>query len=621
MEYVLAVLAACANATSSVLQRKAGRRVPKRQNMSLRLVWSLAHPQRAGHGVRRGGARQVPAAIRCRGEDQRIMTGTPVPAAGAAVRAVRRARDFFVDAAGGPARARVALTLAAVLALSGADTGTISATASNLEQAFHVGNTKIGLLLTIVGLVGAAFTIPAGILTDRTRRTRLLGASIAAWAAAVIISGAATSYLWLLLARVALGAVTATTGPVIASLTGDYFPAADRGRMYGLILGGDLIGSGIGYVVSGDLSSLTTWRVAFWWLAVPSLALAWVVWRLPEPARGGATRIEEGQEEIRAGGSGLADGSGRDGGSGRAAGTDKPGLAERAVRRADVEPQPELVLRENPVNCSIWWAVRYVLRVRTNVVIIVASTLGYFFFAGLRSFAIIFATRHYGVSKPEATALILVIGAGALAGVFTGGRIADSRLRRGHIRARVMVPAVCLLALAPVLAPAIATTSVALAVPLLILGSFLLGAPNPPLDAARLDIMHPLLWGRAEGVRTMLRSLGEALAPLLFGYVSQYVFGGPGSGRGVGAPAAGGGTGTGLEYTFLVFLVPLVIAGLLALMALRTYPRDVATASASVRAIDEAAAAKDAGEGGFTRRSARSRTSQTSWCRRRRTGR
>jgi len=43
MTYLLAVLAACANATSSVLQRKAGRNVPKRQNLSLKLVWSLAH--------------------------------------------------------------------------------------------------------------------------------------------------------------------------------------------------------------------------------------------------------------------------------------------------------------------------------------------------------------------------------------------------------------------------------------------------------------------------------------------------------------------------------------------------------------------------------------------------
>jgi MFS family permease len=510
----------------------------------------------------------------------------------AARRAVRRVRDAAVDAVGGRARMRVVLTLAAVLALSGADAGTVSSTAGNLERAFHVGNTQIGVLLSVVGLVGALFTIPAGILADRTRRTRLLGGSIVVWAAAAVVSGAATSYLWLLLARVGLGAAAAAAGPTLASLTGDYFPAGDRGRMYGLILGGDLLGSGFGYLVSGDLSSLTTWRVAFWWLAIPGLALAWVVWRLPEPARGGFSPIAAGQEKIRderdvkpgERQGPAADGSGQ-------AGAEQPELAEWAVSQAEVVPRRELVLTEDPTGRPWWWAVRYVLRVRTNVVIIVASALGYFFFTGLRSFAVIFATGHYGISKPMATSLILLIGVGALAGVYTGGRTADRLLRRGHIRARVLVPAVCLLALPLVLAPAIAATSVAVALPLLILGAFLLGAPNPPLDAARLDIIHPRLWGRAEAVRTVLRSIGESAAPLLFGYVSQYVFGGPGSAAARGNGGGGtsqAGSAAGLEYTFLVFLVPLISAGLLSLAALRTYPRDVATASASVRAIEDA---------------------------------
>lgn len=43
LTYVLALLAACANATSSVLQRKANLEVPRTQNLSLRLIWSLMH--------------------------------------------------------------------------------------------------------------------------------------------------------------------------------------------------------------------------------------------------------------------------------------------------------------------------------------------------------------------------------------------------------------------------------------------------------------------------------------------------------------------------------------------------------------------------------------------------
>jgi MFS family permease len=127
---------------------------------------------------------------------------------------------------------------------------------------------------------------------------------------------------------------------------------------------------------------------------------------------------------------------------------------------------------------------------------------------------------------------------------------------------------VALLAITVFLAPGIVTTSLFVALPLLTVGAGLLGAANPPLDAARLDIIHPALWGRAEGVRTLLRTLGEAAAPALFGLTSDTLF---------------GGGDHGLEYTFLVFLIMPIIAGLLACAALRTYPRDVATAAESYR--------------------------------------
>lgn len=185
----------------------------------------------------------------------------------------------------------------------------------------------------------------------------------------------------------------------------------------------------------------------------------------------------------------------------------------------------------------------------------------------------------------------MVIGAGALAGVYVGGRVSDLLLRRGHLRIRVILPAACLLVLPPVLGLGIAARSVFLALPLLIVGAFLLGAPNPALDAIRLDIMPARLWGRAEAVRTALRSVWESAAPLLFGYVSQYVFGGPGSSSsssGGGGCGAVTGNATGLEYTFLLFLGTLLIAGVLAEAGLRTYPRDVATAAASAEAISEA---------------------------------
>ncbi len=71
--------------------------------------------------------------------------------------------------------------------------------------------------------------------------------------------------------------------------------------------------------------------------------------------------------------------------------------------------------------------------------------------------------------------------------------------------------------------------------------------------------------------------------------MSQYVFADPGSAAagGTGGAPASAGNGRGLEYTFLIFLIPLMIAGRMTLAALRTYPREVATASASVQAIGD----------------------------------
>jgi predicted MFS family arabinose efflux permease len=61
---------------------------------------------------------------------------------------------------GGPARARVILILTAALGLQGADVATVSATANDLQRAFEINNTAIGLLVSVTALAGALGTIP-----------------------------------------------------------------------------------------------------------------------------------------------------------------------------------------------------------------------------------------------------------------------------------------------------------------------------------------------------------------------------------------------------------------------------------------------------------------------------
>ena len=214
---------------------------------------------------------------------------------------LKQAERVALHAAGGPARLQVIVLLAAVLALDTADKGTLSAVTGQLKQAFHIGNTEIGLLLSVVSLVGAVATLPAGILADRLSRQRILIVAILTWAVAMLISGFATSYLFLLLSRLCLGAVTAAAWPSVASLTGDFFPASDRARIYGLIIAGEMVGIGIGVFISGEVSSLLSWRWSFFVMALPALALAWSVWRfLPEPQRGAQSCLQLGETDPHA---------------------------------------------------------------------------------------------------------------------------------------------------------------------------------------------------------------------------------------------------------------------------------------------------------------------------------
>ena len=494
------------------------------------------------------------------------------------------ARGQVVQRVGGPARARVITTYAAVLALAGADSATIGAAAPQLERALHIGNTALGLLSSAGLLSGALFVIPVGMAVDRVRRMPMLSISIVLWSIASLASAFAGSYSTLLLTRLALGAVTATAGPAIASLTGDYFPARERGQVYSYILAGETTGAALGFIIGGSIASAISWRLSFVLLALPGFWVARTLWRtIPEPARGGQSYLEPGEHDLE---EALAKAAARarwvpeDPSE---APTHVLELAREAVRRSGIEPDEQLVLHRDPRGLSIGQAIRYILSIRTYALLVIASSLGYFFFSGLQTFAIVFMRGHYGISQAAAELMVASLVIAAIIGTLISGRLTDAMLRRGVLEARIWVPAACYLLAAAVLVPGFLGAGLTPALWFDLVGTALIAAANPPLDAARLDIMPAGLWGRAESTRGLVRSLAQALAPLIFGGVAELIAGiapqqAPiGTHPGVISPASA----TGLEVTFLVMLASLAAAGVFLARARQSYPRDVATAAAS----------------------------------------
>jgi MFS family permease len=487
------------------------------------------------------------------------------------------------EAIGGRARLHVVVVLGCVLALNTADQATVGAVGSELERGFGIGNTMLGVLAAVAPMMGAVGALPAGILVDRVTRQRLLTVAVTVWSLAMVASAFSTSFVMLLVIRVALGLVTAVAGPIVASLIGDYFPASERGRIYGFVLSGELLGAAIGFAVSGEIASALSWRWSFGVLAIPGLALAlWVRRSLPEPARGGQSQLEPGDTEIVDADEAEAE---------PAPASEHPApartdpLAERIVRRHGIEARPGAVLDVAPRDLRPRQAVAYVLSIPTNRLLIIASTLSYFFLQGLETFAVIFLQRRYGIAHSIATVLLAAIVIVAVLGAVLGGRVADRWMARGRADARIVVSAVAFLLAAIVLVPAFALSSLGAALVFYLVAALAIAAPNPPLDAARLDIMPSGLWGRAEGVRTVLRNFGQSFAPFVFGFVSDRFA--PPAAAGAATGFGAGASATGLEDTFLVMLVTLLAGGLITLRVRRVYATDVASALESERQLSK----------------------------------
>jgi hypothetical protein len=236
--------------------------------------------------------------------------------------------------------------------------------------------------------------------------------------------------------------------------------------------------------------------------------------------------------------------------------------------------------------------VRYILSVPTNVHLIVSSSLGYFYFSGLSTFALLFVRGHYHTNQATAEVVLAALVGGAMVGTLISGKVTDTMVRRGFVEARVWVPALCYFGAGALLIPGVLGSHLTPALWFDVAGASLLSAANPPLDAARLDIMPAGLWGRAESVRTFLRSLAQALAPLVFGGLSQLIAGIVPLQTPIGTHAAGvsPSEARGLEISFLILLVTLFAAGAFLARARFTYAEDVATAGASVQGGGRSAA-------------------------------
>jgi MFS family permease len=155
-----------------------------------------------------------------------------------------------------------------------------------IQKEFHLTDTLVGLLGTAFLLVYAVCALPFGYWADRGVRRTIVGAGVAIWSVATVLSGLTTNFAQLFATRAAVGVGEASYYPAGTSLMADYFPKETRGRAMSYWGAGTAVGIAVGFAGGGYIGQHYGWRTAFFVTAAPGLIFAFLAFTIREPLRG-----------------------------------------------------------------------------------------------------------------------------------------------------------------------------------------------------------------------------------------------------------------------------------------------------------------------------------------------
>jgi len=191
-------------------------------------------------------------------------------------------------------------------AISLMDRQILSILAPNIRADLNIGDAELGLLYgTVFALFYALFSLPLGRLVDGWIRTRLLAICITAWSASAGLAAFAGGFGLLALSRLGVGVGEAAAQPAANSIIFDTFPRSRRGTAMAAMGIATALGLGLSMTLGGLVASwwdqrfpagtgpmgFSGWQFAFLVAAIPGFVLAFLIYRLKEPVRGGVDGI------------------------------------------------------------------------------------------------------------------------------------------------------------------------------------------------------------------------------------------------------------------------------------------------------------------------------------------
>ena len=185
-------------------------------------------------------------------------------------------------------RAYVLLLLIFVYIFNFVDRQIIGILAVPIKEDLGLNDTQLSLMGGLAfGLFYSILGVPIAWLSDRKSRTWIITIALALWSVFTAACGLAQNFWQLFIARMGVGVGEAGGVAPSYSIISDYFPPEKRARALAVFSFAIPIGSAVGIVLGGVLTSLLDWRWAFIIVGAAGLVFA-PIFRasMKEPPRG-----------------------------------------------------------------------------------------------------------------------------------------------------------------------------------------------------------------------------------------------------------------------------------------------------------------------------------------------
>ncbi len=346
----------------------------------------------------------------------------------------------------------------------------IAAVAPLIQADFALRDTQVGLIgsmFMVAYMIASPFT---GVIGDRWPRRYLVGSGVLLWSGATILSGLASSYHHLLLARSIIGVGEAGFAVVSAPLISDLFSREARGRMLACFYVAIPVGSALGFILGGFMGQHYGWRAAFFVAGAPGIALGLLAFRMPEPPRGASD-----------------------------------GVSAAGEHRFE------------------WGSMRTLVGNRSFLYTTLGMATMTFALGGMAYWMPTFLERVRGVPLDHAN---MVFGgitvASGLVGTFLGGWLGDSLAKRTD-RAYLLVSGVGMLLGVPATYVGLTTTNSSVQLPALFLAEVAVFLNTGPANAVLVSVVLPEIRATALALSIFTTHLiGDVPSPILIGRVSDW---------------------------------------------------------------------------------------------------